>query len=311
MKEPEVKQTIKINDKVYEFDGIPSAPQFVYAEPGRKAKVYRVKNKHLNRVAALKVFYQEFRGPTFDSHLVQKTSQLTQYVNKIFPTDALKRNAGLSSAKRELVLPDRNKELLTKSPHFSHSILMEWFDGNSWTNYIIDKTPMTRTNSLKLSNTLGNVLVNLEKNGLAHCDLAGGNFVFSSDLTRIELIDIEDVYFPGTIAPSPLPAGTEGYVPYWVKKKGLWNPLADRIAGAILLVEIIVWQFEDVRKIRSGQTFFDSKEFGVKTDRYMTVFAYLKKCNLGLATLFDAVWNCKSAEDCPSLLTWKECLEKI
>ena len=309
--EPEVGQTIRINNVVYAFDGIPAAPQFVYAEPGRKAKVYRIINQTSKRPVALKVFYQEFRGEEFDSLLVHKTVELTTHLKKIFSSDSQKQRAGLSVTNRELILPEQNAELLRTWPQLSHSILMEWLDGNSWGNLVIDKTELDHTNSLALANSLASVLVMLEKNNLAHCDLSGGNFVFKSDFSRVELVDIEDLFYPDALVPTPMPAGTEGYVPEWVQKKGLWHPFADRIAGAILLVEILSWQYSDIRAMRTGQTLFESKEFGHKSERYLAVSKNLRNLAPILDELFSAVWFCQAIEECPPLTDWENSLSSI
>src|SRR6185369_15686114 len=81
------------------------------------------------------------------------------------------------------------------------------------------------------------------------------------------------------------------------------NADADRFAGAILLVEILVWQFADVRAVREPNSLFASNEFGHKSKRYKLVMQHLQELpdaigldKARLGELFERVWFARWAD---------------
>ena len=112
--------------------------------------------------------------------------------------------------------------------------------------------------------------------------------------------------------PDPLPAGTSGYSPEWVKQNGLWEAGADRFSTGVLIGEILGWQFEDVRTEASpGDTYFAEDEFGHKTDRYNLLIEYLGQLNPELPKLFDTTWHANNTEECPRIAEWNRVLAQI
>ena len=250
--DPEVNEAISIGGQVFAFSFAAGYPDVVYAEIGRKAKVYRLLRG--KQPYALKVFKPRYRTAS----AVENSHLIAQY--KDVP--------GLTVANRTILYPDQFSDLIGQHPEYAYSVLMPWVEGDSWFNYVVKQTPTSNIQSLRLAKALVNVLVELEERGLAHCDLSGGNFIFSSDFCHVELIDIEEMFGQGLKSPDPLPAGTGGYAPNWVKETGIWEAGADRFSGGILLCEILGWQSEDIRTRSAGDNYFADGEFGNRSKRY-------------------------------------------
>lgn len=295
-KDPEIGESVQINGKLYTFIEVPEAPGVTYAELGKKAKVYRIMQG--TRAYALKVFKPAYRNP----NITRNTDLISRYRDV----------KGLAVAERSVLAPNTHKELLGNRPEFTYAVLMPWIEGMVWGNYIVGKTPITGSESLQLAKTLTDVLCGLEEHGLAHCDLSGGNFIISLDYSRIELVDIEELYGAGLQTPDPLPTGTGGYSPEWVRKNGLWEAAGDRFAAGILVGEILGWQFEDVRNSASnGEAYFADDEFGKETKRFRLLLSRLERLHPDLAKLFETIWKARGTEECPRIAEWKKTLDQI
>lgn len=311
MLEPRVGTSIQIEGENYAFDGVPGADEVVYAEPGRKAKVYRLLQGKGSEKKALKVFYREFRSSQADQALVENTQNLKKFFYSSYPSDAEKKNSALQVAERSVILPEKNNALIRNYSEFDYSLLMNWMDGDSWSNYVADKEPLSSDQSIVLASAFANSISGLESRNAAHCDLSGGNFVIKG-FKNIELVDIEDLYSPDFPSPNPLPAGTGGYVPNFVHKNGLWGQYADRYAAALILSEILCWQFQDVRNVRHSMSYFaEGEPCHSETDRYKIMYSSLGKIEPGLATLFSKMWKSKEVDNCPSITEWKQVIDRL
>jgi serine/threonine protein kinase len=305
-----VKIDGKIEDKAFTFQKRTGALGGVYYEFGKAAKVYRLQElqeegKKLRQDEnhefwALKVFNFDFRT----AQNIATTEKISRYQDL----------PGLAAANRNVITETKYPEVISKFPEFEYSIVMQWIKGLSWANIIKDKTHITAEQSLRLARTLANVAAGLEFKGLAHCDLANGNFVFSADYDHIELVDLEEMYGPGFQCPNPLPVGSDGSAPFNVVEKGYWGPDADRFAGGMLIAEILCWQFSEVRQASVGDTLFASAEFRRDSKRYKLVSQYLGQINQEgvkpkeLVRLFQKVWNSKTYQEYPPLREWQEAL---
>lgn len=297
--------------KTYVF---PSGKLGVPFEVGKAARVYEIfgSNKTLH---ALKVFFPQYRSHANAGH----ANSLSKY----------KGLGGLAVAER-YAITSKDQQIIRAFPQFENAILMPWISGESWQNYIIDKVAITAEQSLILAREIANVVSGLESKGLAHCDLSNGNFVFSPDFSRVELVDIEEMYSIDFTAPNPPPVGTDGYAPLLAVQKGYYGPDADKHALGILITEILCWQFPKIREERESSSLFASDEFGHKSKRYKLVKQYLSELQSNdglnpkrLSDLFDRVWfsrwkdpvqkveqpSLKNIYDeCPSAFEWKDAL---
>lgn len=295
VKDPRINTIIDINGEKYSFTEAPNAPGIIYAEVGRKAKVYRLINDE--RAYALKVFKPRYRSEL----IVENTRRITQYQDV----------PGLAVAKRIIITPEEYSHIIEENRSFAYAVLMPWIEGKSWFNYITGRIGLQRKESLILARALVNSVNELEKRDLAHCDLSSSNFIFTADYQQVELIDIEDLFGEGLEEPLEKPAGTGGYAPGWIRREGVWEAGADRFAAGILISEILGWQFSDVRAASAGETYFPEEEFGKKTQRYQILADRLGEIHPELTSLFKTLWYAESVEECPRVAEWKGVLEYI
>ncbi len=293
--DPSIGESITINGKSYTFTETPNAPGIIYAEIGRKAKVYRLLSA--GQYFALKAFKPRYRSGS----TVGNTDRIAQY--KDVP--------GLVVANRFEISPEKYPDLVRTHEAFTHAILMPWVDGKSWFNYVTGKVAITSANALQLARALINTIAELEQRNLAHCDLSSSNFIFSADFSHVELVDIEDMFGFGLQEPADKPNGTGGYAPEWVKAQGVWEAAADRFSTGILVSEILGWQFEDIRQASAGDAYFADGEFGNKSRRFRLLSERLEKIHPELPNLFKTVWYAESFEECPRIADWKHILDSI
>jgi hypothetical protein len=293
--DPNAGDSIKINGDLFTFTEAANTQGIVYAEIGRKAKVYRLLNGE--RAFALKTFKPRYCSE--DS--VVNVAEISKY--KSIP--------GLTVADRTVIWPDRYPDLIAENSAFEYAVLMPWIEGESWSNYVARKIPAKPSESLRLAQTFVNTVFELEQRNLAHCDLSGSNFIFSSGFANVELIDIEDMFGVGLVAPRDKPKGTEGYRPEWLIEEETWKAEVDRFSSGILVCEILGWRFEKIREASSGDAFFANGEFGNKSKRFRLMNEQLSDINPDLANLFTAVWRSESLEECPRIADWKSVLDDI
>jgi len=293
--DPGIGENIKLDGKTYQFTQAVNAPGIIYAEIGRKAKVYRVLSG--GKPFALKAFKPKYRT----RETVGNTERIAKFQDV----------PGLTVASRTIISPQKYPDLIKQNEAFAYAILMPWVEGQSWFNYVTGKVSISRQQSLRLARSLVDTVSELEERKLAHCDLSSSNFIFSSDLTGVELIDIEDMFGNGLLPPKEKPKGTGGYAPAWIQTDGVWEASADRFSTGILISEILGWQFEDVREASSGDAYFGEGEFGNKSKRFRLLSDRLEQLHPELANLFKTVWYSESLEECPRVQDWKAILDSI
>jgi serine/threonine protein kinase len=294
-KDPKIGETIQLDNRKFTFTEAADAPGFLYAEIGRKAKVYRLVNDGIP--FALKVFKPKYRI----AEIVENSKRIVKF--KDIP--------GMVVADRKVITPDLYPALVNDNPSFLYGILMPWVEGKSWFNFVSGKMQIDRAESQRLARSLAASIASLEERSLAHCDLSSSNFIFSGDFSAIELIDIEDMFGDGLLPPRETPKGTPGYAASWMRTDGVWEASADRFTTGILISEILCWQFDDVRAISSGDSFFTDGEFGNLSRRFQLIDDHLKQLHPELSILFRRVWYAESCEECPRILEWKQALDAI
>ncbi len=293
--DPDLSDIITIDERQYQFTEATNAPGIVYAEIGRKAKVYRISSG--KQLYALKTFKSLYRNP--DS------------AKNIKPISKYKDVSGLAVADRTAIIPEKYPDLIEQNPAFAYSILMPWVDGESWFNHVAGKIPTDSHQSLSLAYAFVSVVAALEEHGLAHCDLSSSNFIFSNEFSHVELIDIEDLFGDGLSKPKEMPRGTGGYAPEWIRSDGIWEAGADRFPAAILVGEMIGWQFAAVRDASAGDSYFADGEFGHRSQRFRILSERLRQVHPEIADLFTAVWFARGIEECPKIAHWMQSLGYI
>lgn len=280
-------EVIKIEGVNYKIAEHPSAPGMPFGVSGRRATVYKLTGDGEDK--ALKVFQPIFREP----RMVGVTEKLKKYAD--FP--------GLRVAKRIVLTASKHADLLKEEKNLTYAILMPWIEGNVWTYIIYGKIETSPQNSLILAKSFTSILLKMEENGLAHCDLSSANLIITAK-NEIELIDIEEMFGPDFMKPSKLPAGSPGYA-HKLVIDGLWSEEADRFAGAILIAEFLGWSSEKVRKSAWDDSFFNPEEMQTDCERFQILFNEIRNLwGSEISELFHRAWFSESLRECPTFSEW-------
>jgi WD40 repeat protein len=309
---PNVGDELTLNNVTYRIAEHPAAPGIPYGQEGRAGIVYQLLPADRSagfQPAALKVFRARFRTPA----LVSQAEKLAAFADL----------PGLTVCRRTVLTPTRHADLLRREPDLTYAVLMPWIEGPTWVEVMLEKRPLTPQQALDLARAFAQVLVRMEEQGLAHCDLSGPNVLLpmlagqTADRrpqtayrpsSTVELVDVEGLYAPGLPRPEALPSGSAGYA-HRTAREGLWGPTADRFAGAVLLAEMLGWGDESVREACYGETYFDPAEMpaqgSANPPRYRTLLAALARhYGQPVADLFERAWTSETLADCPTFGEW-------
>ena len=293
---PSVGSMIQIGQTTLTFSEHPSAKGMPYGQAGRKATVYQVVDEQSAR-HALKVFTRVFQ-----------TEQTARGAKRL---EAFADLPGLEVCRRLVINPEDHSELLQQHPELLYCVVMPWVEGNTWQECVLGCMPVTEAQSLEMAKKLSIALSEMEKAGLAHCDLSGANVIISFTSVGIDVmfVDVEDMYGPEFEKPSSLPIGTPGFNHKGLSK-GSWFGNADRFSGAVLLVEMLAWCDDRVRRIAYGDTFFDPKEMQSSSERYQVILRALRDhWGNWIGDLFAKAWYSETLEQCPSLNDWNRTIQ--
>jgi hypothetical protein len=309
---PNVGDELTLNNVTYRIAEHPAAPGIPYGQEGRAGIVYQLLPADRSagfQPAALKVFRARFRTPA----LVSQAEKLAAFADL----------PGLTVCRRTVLTPTRHADLLRREPDLTYAVLMPWIEGPTWVEVMLEKRPLTPQQALDLARAFAQVLVRMEEQGLAHCDLSGPNVLLPmlagqtadgrpqtaySPSSTVELVDVEGLYAPGLPRPEVLPSGSAGYA-HRTAREGLWGPTADRFAGAVLLAEMLGWGDESVREACYGETYFDPAEMpgqgSANPPRYRTLLSALARhYGQPVADLFERAWTSETLADCPTFGEW-------
>ena len=299
---PEPNEEIAIGDTTYRIAEHPAAPGMPYGQEGRAAVVYQLLAG--NKQRALKVFKSRFRTPS----LVALAGRVAAFADL----------PGLSVCLRTVLTPQQHSALLRKQPDLIYSMLMPWIEGPTWMEVLLDKRDLSPEQSLSLARSLVEVLASMEARGLAHCDISGPNLLIPALAAAprygsqfpVELVDVEQLYGLGLGKPEVLPGGSQGYA-HKTAPQGLWEPEADRFAGAVLLAEMLGWCDEPVRGAAWGENYFDPDELQKPSARYDLLMKVLReRWGNAVPRLFEQAWDSATLEDCPSFAQWQQALHE-
>lgn len=297
--DPEVGDTLVIDSENYFFRENPGAPGFVHAQDGRFGTIYCLIDEQ-DKEYALKKFLPTHRKAA----QIERNSKLKKFANI----------AGMRVCERS-VLTDK-QPTVKKFPDLLYSIKMPWVKGKIWSNYLADRLEISPAASLSLAKILSNIVFELEKRGLAHCDLSSGNIVIEDDsYQKIQLIDVEGMYWDQLDSLDYKLLGTPGYAPEWLDmvEEGVYCQEGDRFAGAILLSEVLCWQFSDFRQKSYNETsYFDPMEVGKGSpERYKLMLRCLNNLEPQLGQLLERTWKATSLQRCPTIQEWHQVILEI
>jgi tetratricopeptide (TPR) repeat protein len=301
--QPNVHDQLTIDGVTYRIAEHPAAPRIPYGQEGRAGIVYCLEPSPSpagwergpggeGSKAALKVFKPRFRSPF-----------LVAQADRMAPFAAL---PGLRACRRTVLTPSRHADLLRQYPDLTYAVLMPWIEGPTWFDVLMDRKPLPPETSLALARSLAGVLMRMEEQGIAHCDLSAPNVMLPllAGGTGVELVDLEGLYAPGMTRPQELSSGSAGYA-HRQATGGLWGPEADRFAGAVLLAEMLGWCDPQVVQAAWEESYFAPAEMQQETPHYRTLVAALERhWGSSVARLLERAWHSDSLLDCPTFGEW-------
>lgn len=284
---PNLQQIITINKTNYSFGEHPFLPGHPYGSTGKRGTVYKLIGGNENQ--ALKVFVPIYREPRMVS-VAEKLNEFASF-------------KGLKVAKRSVLTGSKDLELLKEYKDLTYAVVMPWIEGETWSNFISLKKPLMKKESLAFSKQLISILLSMEENGIAHCDISGANLIFSEG-KNIELIDLEEMYGSEFKKPKKLPAGSPGYA-HITASEGLWSEEADRFSGAIMISEMLGFSSLTVRENVWDDTFFKPDEIQKDCERYGIIKKDLHdRWGKSIGDLFSQAWYSDSLLNCPNFSEW-------
>lgn len=304
--DPQLNTRLHIGASTYEFvpwQLLPGDSPGVCMVEGQEGFIYALRDLEQGTLRALKVLKPAYRS----EHIARATAALAAYKNV----------QGFHLCNRICFARPKYEDLIMACPALEYAILMPWLAGKTWAGLL--RSPQasqeyTRIHALNLAYATARALCELERRGNAHTDIAGGNIVVRrSDFKRVELLDLEGVYIPGTSSPRRLSYGSPGYQHRRPDRQGQWSPYGDRFAGAILLTEMLTWWSSVVRARvpEDAMSLFLPEELQKREGvRWQIVRDLLWSLSPALLDLFDQAWTSSHLKDCPDFRSWHLCLER-
>ncbi|MEK5234283.1 PT domain-containing protein [Paenibacillus sp. FSL L8-0470] len=303
---PETNEELVIDGKVYVVQGHPLMSEIPYGQEGRQGTVYKLTSIQDGISKALKVFKPVFRQPSN----VYLSEQLAAF-SKI---------DGLQVCERDVLIPQRDVQLLGSHPELLYAVLMPWINGPTWMDIILEKKDIPQETALHTARSLAEVLSFMEQRGLAHGDLSGSNVMIPGLLHEImplvksciQLIDIEHMYAVHLDRPEYMTMGSPGYSSGRSDYQHLWNKYADRYSGSILLAEMLAWFHPEIREAAWGESYFDPGLMENDQDRVALINRVLTESYGGeVAGLFRKAWESDALYQCPAFGEWYIALSSV
>jgi len=285
--QPKMGEIVSINGREYVWAENPDQPGMIMRKEGTESFLYalRAAEERDDSRIALKVFLRHYRTPS----IVAQVERLRAVMDI----------QGLQAANRIVLIPQIHMDLLTVYRDLMYAVVMPWIDGPTWQDIVKEKQAISRQQAWTMAKSLAETLATLEQHGMAHGRLTAANLLLpclhpqaEEKVYPIELVDLEHAYHPD-----------------WKAQDGIrdeqWGPYADRLSGALLLVEMLGWMDPQIRQIARARGYFFPQELHRDGERYRKLLACLRK-NWGdpLAQLFERAWAARSVEQCPQMGEW-------
>lgn len=260
---------------------------------GGRAQVYQLIDLHTGQLYALKVMLPAFRKP----QLVRNRELLSQLAHL----------PGYEACKQVYVTQEEHSSDLVRYPNLLFASLMPWIGGVNWATVISNwSSVLDDETSWEIAYQLVRLVRVLERNGISHCDLSGGNVMVNLGARRVSLIDFDEVYWPGAPVPAVIPTGTPGYRR---RVESQWEGSSDRFSTAVLVGEMLGWRDERVRSKSSGDSFFTDEDCNSRDpEKFRLMGQFLHSLYPDLGTLFERAWQAPSNDFCPTVEEWRAAL---
>jgi len=247
------------------------------------------------RLRALKVIRPEFRSPAIIRHAAH-----------LHP---LASTPGLAACEQQVFDPEVETQRVAENPDLAYAVLMPWIPGPAWCDVVAQVRPISAEVSISIARAFVQTMTAMEELGLVHGALCGENLLLPlmRDGSGIALVSLESMSGPGFSSVAVISEDAPGYEHAVSKASGTVrnDANADRVAGAILIGEILGWCSPSVRGAAAGDSFFREDEIGSATERYVLLTRSIEeKWGKGLAQLFRKAWMAQRPADCPTFGQW-------
>jgi serine/threonine protein kinase len=285
---PLPNEPIVLGNQKYVVQPHPAAPAAPFSAEGRRAVVFNLTGPS-NDICALKVFKKTFRNPS----LLESATLV----------DRFQHLPGMLAAKRIVIGP--TDRAAVDCPDLLYSALMPWIGGSTWNDVLMRAENGGAVYGLdvglRLCARFLEVMSALEREGAAHTDIAPGNVIVNPQTFDVQLLDLEDIFVPGSNPPQAQNTGSAGYRhPTADQGKTTWCAEGDRYATAVLAAEILLL----VNPAQASQT-NDNGFFGGDrttpsgTQRFNSTYPFLQYIAPQFAILFETAWMSPTLEACP------------
>lgn len=297
---PAPNEPVLLGNQKYVVQPHPGAPAAPFSAEGRRAVVFGVTGPSKD-VWALKVFKPKFRNPS----LLESASLVGRF----------KHLPGMLAARRTVIGPSDRAAL--DCPDLLYSALMPWIGGSTWNDILMKAEhggPMYRIDvALTLCTKFLEVMKALEKEGVAHTDIAPGNVIMNLQTLDVQLLDLEDLYVPGSKPPQPQNTGSAGYRhPNADQGKTTWCAEGDRYSTAVMAAEILLLSNPALGKQINDNGFFGGdRNTPSATLRFNSTYPFLQSVAPDFAILFKVAWMSSSLEKCPRVAELLAAISKV
>jgi hypothetical protein len=286
---PKVHETCQLLGEMYVVQPHPASPTRAYAQVGGRGRVFQLKHQQSGHLWALKVFHPRYRVAS----LVTTAHQLSSVASY----------EGLRAANRRIIRA--SDPIVITHPDLAYAMIMPWIMGKTWYDFLVNAAssgrPFPLATSLQLCKRFLEVLVSLEQSGIAHTDLSPGNVVFELKSCDVQLLDLEELYMPGSVN-SRVAMGSKGYrhPSGDVDKQNFWRAEGDRYAAAVLAAEILVLANNSLARRATDEGFFTDHRLSTQGgNRFGEAKAWLFKVAPTFASVFERAWTANTIEACP------------
>jgi hypothetical protein len=275
--------------EMYVVQPHPASPTRAYAQVGGRGRVFQLKHQRSGHLWALKVFHPRYRVAS----LVTTAQQLSSVASY----------EGLRAANRRIIRA--SDPIVITHPDLAYAMIMPWIMGKTWYDFLVNAAssgrPFPLATSLQLCKRFLEVLASLEQSGIAHTDLSPGNVVFELKSCDVQLLDLEELYMPGSVN-SRVAMGSKGYrhPSGDVDKQNFWRAEGDRYAAAVLAAEILVLANNNLARRATDEGFFTDHRLSTRGgNRFGEAKAWLFKVAPTFASVFERAWTANTIEACP------------
>jgi hypothetical protein len=285
---PLPNETILIGGQSYTVQPHPMAPTSPFSAEGRRATVYNLRGVN-GQAFAFKVFKKTFRTPA----LLESATLLARFSSM----------PGMLAASRTVIGP--SDQAAIDCGDLLYSTLMPWIPGSTWNDVLMDAERGRQCYGLdtgmRLCARFLGVMEALEKEGVAHTDIAPGNLTVSVKSAEVQLLDLEDIYVPGIPQPPVRNTGTAGYRhPSADGGQTTWCQEGDRFATAVMAAEMLILSNPVLGRQSSDTGYFGGDHTtAVGAQRFDAAYPFLRSTAPEFAEVFHAAWLSASLDRCP------------